>query len=448
MCAINSSAQTLVSGTISDQTWTLANSPYIVVGDILVNKLEIQPGVKVLFNGDYIFEIAGRLTAIGTTQDSIIFSKTDSTFGWRGIFFNFSPLDSGIAYCKIEYATNGGITFDHTSQTIKNCTIANNSTSGNGGGIYVTAGSMVTVNNCTITNNKVTAFANDGGGVYSEGTAILNNCVITRNSSNGSFGPGGGISVTSGGVGILNNCIIANNSAQCCGGGIYNSSASVTVTNCTIVSNTNDAIRNDFGTITVENSILFFNTASQIFNNGGTANVTYSNIQLGFTGQGNINVNPVFDDDSTFVISRFSPCVDAGNPASAFFDGCRPPAHGTERNDMGAYGGPGTCGWLSEPPTGINDINSNRVPQFYLAQNYPNPFNPETIICYAIPTDEIVTLKIYNLLGNEIETLVNRKQSPGEYELQWNPIGLPSGVYVYRLKAGEFVTTRKLVLVR
>jgi hypothetical protein len=85
---------------------------------------------------------------------------------------------------------------------------------------------------------------------------------------------------------------------------------------------------------------------------------------------------------------------------------------------------------------------------YALYQNHPNPFNSSTTIHYAIPTTSYITLKIFNLLGKEIATLVNGKQSAGKYEVQWNSVDLPSGVYVYRLEAGDFVATKKLILMK
>jgi hypothetical protein len=89
----------------------------------------------------------------------------------------------------------------------------------------------------------------------------------------------------------------------------------------------------------------------------------------------------------------------------------------------------------------------NQLPQTSsLMQNYPNPFNPSTTIRFDLPKSVFVTLKIYDLLGKEITTLVNEKRTSGEYAVEWNGKGLPSGMYLYRLKAGDFVETRKLVL--
>ena len=95
----------------------------------------------------------------------------------------------------------------------------------------------------------------------------------------------------------------------------------------------------------------------------------------------------------------------------------------------------------------MDDLKDKTVPKTYrLAQNYPNPFNPITTICFDLPKSSFVTLKIFNILGKEITTLVNEKRSAGEYKMEWNSKGLPSGIYLYRLKTGDFIETRKLVL--
>ena len=83
-----------------------------------------------------------------------------------------------------------------------------------------------------------------------------------------------------------------------------------------------------------------------------------------------------------------------------------------------------------------------------LSQNYPNPFNPTTVIRYQISAVSVVTLKVYTILGLEVTTLVNERKSPGAYSVQWNASGCASGMYFYRLQAGTFSDTKKLVLVK
>jgi len=94
-------------------------------------------------------------------------------------------------------------------------------------------------------------------------------------------------------------------------------------------------------------------------------------------------------------------------------------------------------------------INLGGKPEeFRLAQNYPNPFNPATNISYTLPSAQTVTLKVYDLLGREVATLVNGRQSAGNYVVQFNASSLASGVYFYRLQAGSFAETRKMMLLK
>ncbi len=91
------------------------------------------------------------------------------------------------------------------------------------------------------------------------------------------------------------------------------------------------------------------------------------------------------------------------------------------------------------------------ISQFRLGQNYPNPFNPSTTIHFSVMASDrgnLVTLKIYNLLGQEAATLVNEVLKPGKYSATWNAEGLPSGMYFYRLQSGSFTQTRKLLLMK
>ena len=97
----------------------------------------------------------------------------------------------------------------------------------------------------------------------------------------------------------------------------------------------------------------------------------------------------------------------------------------------------------------------NLVQHFKLLQNYPNPFNPSTKIKFTIPSVETgyipslqTTLKVYDVLGNEIETLVNEEKQTGTYELTWYAENLPSGIYFYQLKAGSFIQTKKMILIK
>ena len=85
---------------------------------------------------------------------------------------------------------------------------------------------------------------------------------------------------------------------------------------------------------------------------------------------------------------------------------------------------------------------------FVLEQNYPNPFNPSTSIQYAVSNRQFISLKVYDLLGNEVATLVNEEKPAGEYEIEFNAESLPSGIYFYQLNAGNYIDTKKMVFLK
>ena len=96
----------------------------------------------------------------------------------------------------------------------------------------------------------------------------------------------------------------------------------------------------------------------------------------------------------------------------------------------------------------VDDPQTDLPTKFKLEQNYPNPFNPLTKINYQIPEFSFVTIKVCDVLGSEVATLVNEVKSVGSYEVEFDGTGLPSGIYFYRLQAGSFVVTKKMVLMK
>ncbi len=107
--------------------------------------------------------------------------------------------------------------------------------------------------------------------------------------------------------------------------------------------------------------------------------------------------------------------------------------------------------WYLATHTVITDVDetSSSVPvEFRLEQNYPNPFNPTTTILFALPRRAEVKLKIYDLLGREVATLLDKELQPGEYKVNFEARGLQSGIYFYRIEASGFVQTRKLTLLK
>lgn len=112
---------------------------------------------------------------------------------------------------------------------------------------------------------------------------------------------------------------------------------------------------------------------------------------------------------------------------------------GTERGSIVAF---------TTALTLVGDISNEMLTEHTLSQNFPNPFNPTTRIEFALPRNESVTLKLFNLVGEEIETLVSERLSAGRYQVQWNASGRANGVYFYRFVAGQYVQTKKLILLK
>jgi hypothetical protein len=222
-------ADTYVSGTIAGQTWTAANSPYRVVGDINVALLTINPGVTVFFESNYVFEVDGFLTAIGTGAQPIIFACTNGG-GWQGIFFNYCYDGSELAHCQIGNSVNSGIRCVSADPVIRSCVLANNSGS-SGGGIYVDnhlyPGGDVAIMDCIFTNN---VSANEGGGLYVRSDSspssgvVITNCSFTSNTA---VVVGGAVSVHVGNTNAsFANCTFAQNMLNS-GGGSYGGAVAV-----------------------------------------------------------------------------------------------------------------------------------------------------------------------------------------------------------------------------
>ncbi|HZW38544.1 MAG TPA: T9SS type A sorting domain-containing protein [Ignavibacteriaceae bacterium] len=107
--------------------------------------------------------------------------------------------------------------------------------------------------------------------------------------------------------------------------------------------------------------------------------------------------------------------------------------------------------WLYLEPSWqyVTSQKENNLPfQYSLEQNYPNPFNPSTKIKYTLPKQGLVSIKVFNVLGKEITQLVNEEKPSGEYEVEFDGNNLTSGIYFYQIQSGEFLDTKKMVMMK
>lgn len=326
----------------------------------------------------------------------------------------------------------GGVACENSSSTFLNCAISANRASGVeawGGGICAVNSSLIFVN-CTISGNEGSGYGpSGGGGVYCSGVSLVfTNCTIRGNSieSSESGASGGGVYCYCQDSATFTNCTICENSAQHYGGGVDGRG---TFTSCVLWGNVPDQITPP-----------------------GDAYVTYSDVQGGWSGEGNISADPRFRNSEngdyhlmwTNCGNPFdSPCIDAGDPSIEDDSLDCDFGLGTTLCDIGAYGG------NAVPGSGVSYPDNPIMPVgFTLFQNYPNPFNPTTAIRYDVKQAGQVRLTIFSLLGREVARLVDGRQLAGSYTVSWDAADLPSGIYLCRMEAPGFVQTRKLVLIK
>jgi len=136
--------------------------------------------------------------------------------------------------------------------------------------------------------------------------------------------------------------------------------------------------------------------------------------------------------------------VQNSNTTKKLFD-----VHFTNHNVGIIAGEDGTI--LTTTTGGLTFVNSNSVfipDGYYLSQNYPNPFNPVTNLEFGISNLGFVSLKVYDALGKEVKTLINESRSAGNYKVEFDGSDLPSGIYFYKLEAGDFTETKRMTLLK
>ncbi len=439
------------SGTIveglpySDIMWDKEHSPYYILNDLyILGHLTVKAGVVVDFLGPYSLTLGlssdgrtGQLSILGTETDSVIFNSS-STDGCGPIYFLCNETAKNrISFARFSNSKN--IYGVSTGATL--C----------GGAIAHHGGSLL-IENCLIENNWATI----GGGIFSRnGDLQIINCIIRNNHGFG-YSPtgvnGGGVSVVRDNSNVddvieIVNSIIYGNTSFRNGGGVA---------------------AQGYGPLKMEirNSIIYGNSAESgkniLISGDAEVLVEYSDIDTTVHnwlegplnwGNGNIAVDPGFIDPGrgNFYLLPDSPCIDKGDPSAVFNDvedALNPgfalfPGLGTVRNDMGVFGGS-----FVTYGTVVDESQANTPLKYSLAQNYPNPFNATTRICYSIPAKSWVTLKLYDLLGREIKTLVQGSQSQGDHELTLDCSTLTNGIYFYKLQSGDFTETKKMMLIK
>jgi len=353
----------------------------------------------------------------------------------------------------------GGITCQNCTPLISNNLIIGNTTSDpdpfatSGAGIELSHADAIVTNNVIIENDAGLW----GGGISClDSNPLICNNIISNNSARSQVSKGGAIFFYCCNNPLLANNVINGNSAAS-GGGIFCNISTPVITNNTITANISTVGGGFFGEHSdalISNSIFWGNYAQygpEISYSGGLPEFRYCNIQGGWEGEGNIDVDPLFRDPNNgdFHLMAIecgdpydSPCIDAGHPdiLDSLLD-CDW-GLGELRSDMGAYGGGDSV------QVGIANHQVQIPDRIALLQNYPNPFNATTTISFALSEPQFVTLKIYDLLGREIQTLVDEQRQGGMHTVIFNASELSSGIYFYRIQVDNYSESRRMVLLK
>lgn len=341
-----------------------------------------------------------------------------------------------------------------------------------GGGIFC-FNTSPTIKHNIITGNAVindgSVNGAQGGGITCfHGNPLIQNNIVSQNYAD----YGGGIVIDYSGGRVLNNLVVRNTCGTDYGGGAFwilgnYSGTEVLIENNTIVRNHSAARAGALylwsTVVTVRNNIIWENTQANLgpvaLPGGSTAFMTYTNIEGGYTGEGNIDLPPVFADTLSYALDLASPCIDAGDPNASYNDPEDPenlgsalwPARGSLRNDMGAYGGPGSCGLSFYPAAADDDLRGAGMPSGALEWISPNPLRDSTTLRFYIAERAPVSLRIFDPTGRLVRTLLDWEYPAGSHDVTWDGrndhgVRVPGGVYLCRLIVNQAVATQRVAL--
>lgn len=506
--AVDGDTVLVASGTYNEELFIVnkdivLGSHYLITGDTsfifttIINAASLMPAIVVDNVSGNVAAITGFTIQNGNGNSGggiYITGNSDLIISYNFISFN-QAIQGGGVFCGDSSSPSiidnqivnnladdgGGIYCElNSNPLIANNLIGNNDAQFLGGGICCMDSDPTIVNN-TINGNQVGPAYSTGGGIHCYNSeAYIQYNEIRNNSCNHT---GGGINLQNADAFIDQN-IIADNWASSAGGGIYcNGCAPVIAGNLFLWNITEymggavclgyaDAIiinNTIFENIAVEiggiychysspeivNTILWADSATFDFEIYAGENsypeVRYCDVEGGYTGTGNIDIDPLFRHpagEDFHLMAIFcgqvldSPCIDAGDPNIMDLYLSCDWGLGTYVSDMGAYGGGDSA------QVAIFAENLKLPEKCMLAQNYPNPFNAATKIKFTLSKSQNVTLKIYDLIGREIQSLFEGYEMAGSHTITYIPSDLCSGVYFYRLQAGDMVETNRMVLLK
>lgn len=408
-------SQTNVSGGIySNTTWTKANSPYIVVGDIVVfpdKILTIEPGVEVKFNGFYYLEVRGSIVAIGTITDSIKFVSNISTAknSWDDIYVLSSTQNASgfFEYCAIKHSNRGiSVEIGSTNSYVKHSFFENNNW-----GTWCT-GPLFRVDSCTFINND--------WGMHAAGT-IVTNCNLENNS----------LAIN---AGIVSNCLIQNN-----GIGYNHEGWGSSISNSILRNNNigiyigddsimgNNIFNNTIGIQTDNQSYLYNGIQYYVpIKNNQICNNTIYNIENLNNYDKNITQNCFCTDDSTEIENKLYDGYDDITKGLFNYD----------IYDTACLNVIQSVYKIGYPPSSASSITENN-----LFTSFPNPVSEGLTVVFNNRIKKSSEIHLYNSVGEKIISTINNQNEI----LNINLNEFPNGLYLLQIKSDNIVKREKII---
>lgn len=478
-----------------------ASSNTLISGDTITHNGSFD-------GGGIIDDPSGYNPNLIITNNIISYNTASNVGGGIRVSGGLATISDNVIMNNSASYSGGGVADDGDTVVISHNAIINNIGDEGGGGIAIITGTAGTIHNNIIADN---ISSSSGGGIsHSFNTTTLLNNHIIRNTALDDAGmiilsSGNSVYFSTNTIAYnknidfnnnLNTCIYINNSAvpgiiyTLDNNNIFNNSASYELFNGNAQGTPNIAATgnwwgtandssiqamihdwlddNTLGVVDYSPFLSAPDTAAPVSPpanviktdmGGGQVQITWNHnpetdiagyhiYHGGFTGYSFTNVTDVGNDTSyTLTGVSFTDTI-----AVTAYDRTYSPANELDSTiviDNMTNGNESWYAYAVDTSATVVSVHKKGTPDIYrLQQNYPNPFNPSTVISYQLPANSMVTLKVYDVLGREVETLVNERQNAGTHSITFDASTLPSGVYFYRLQAGTYSNTKKLLLLK
>jgi len=449
-----------VSGTLGPGSFDVWDT--LRVGDGA--QLQILPGTQLYFRSSVPFIVRGRLDAIGAEHDSILFTSRIPGGRWGGIRFDGVVDSQRFEYCALERAgwgSYGAVWSSYALVRMTHCEVRNNS-AGDYAGVFACLRGSLSLSQSVFRGNY--SYSGYGAVSLSQTVADVSDCLFDSNSC-GVSGSGQSLLIRrctftrnvlaiSCSGGVIENCLVSESTpyyyaAVGCGGtsilrrctirGGVECSGDAVVSSCVIAfARYGRGVEFSYGTNARVEYCCIHGNAGGAFGGGGPAGLgivalTNANGDSCDTYY-NIFLDPQFADRAAgdYHLTAGSPCIDAGDPSLPY------DPDGTVA-DMGAF-------YFNQ--LAVRESGRIAMRPYTLGQNYPNPFNAQTRIAFELARAGEVTLEVFDITGRLVQRLVDGRMTEGTHEVTLDARDLPSGVYVYRLAAGEVIEAKKMILIR